>query len=369
MDTPPSVDKTDQSADPDGLPGRIRPSLAVTRDVALIGAVAIWGLWAGSGFLVPLVVALLLFVLIIAVADRAQELVPMPGWVASLLGAAVVMAGLSLVFYILASQATSFVRVTAGYETEIDDAMHRLAALLGNELAAFLRDTIVEIDMGALARSSFGGVTFLFNSFMLIVLYIGFLLAERLAFRHKIAMAAASPLLGAELTMMTDAISVSLQRYVGVKTFVSAVTAGISYAVFRFLGLEFPETWAVLTFALNFIPSIGSIIAVIFPALVALLQFETLTPFIIIVLGCGTIQFVIGNFVDPAMLGRTLNMSTFMVMVALTFWSTLWGVIGAFLSVPVTVCILIVMSHVPGLRPVAILMSQDGRLESGPPRR
>ncbi|MEY8838217.1 AI-2E family transporter, partial [Cribrihabitans sp. XS_ASV171] len=332
-----------------------------------IGAVAIWGLWAGAGFLVPLVVALLLFVLIIAMADRFQELVAMPGWLASLLASVLVLAGLSLVIYILASQATAFLRATAGYESEIDAALGRLAGLVGTELATFLHDTLVNIDMSRLARSTFGGVTVMLNSFLLIVLYIAFLLAERLAFRHKIAKAAASPLLGAELTVMMDTISTSLQRYVGVKSFVSALTAGISYVVFRVLGLEFPETWAVLTFALNFIPSIGSIIAVFFPAVVALLQFDTLTPFVIIVLGCGTIQFMMGNFLDPALLGRSLNMSTFMVMVALTFWSTVWGLIGAFLSVPVTVCILIVMSHVPGMRPVAILMSQDGRLDSGLP--
>ena len=96
--------------------------------------------------------------------------------------------------------------------------------------------------------------------------------------------------------------------------------------------------------------------------MIALVQFETIGPFLVIVLGCGTLQFVIGNFLDPAMLGRSLNMSTFLVILALTFWTTVWGLIGAFLSVPLTVCILIIFSHIPALRPVAVLMSLDGQL-------
>lgn len=152
------------------------------------------------------------------------------------------------------------------------------------------------------------------------------------------------------------------------KTFVSVLTSLISYSVFRWLDLEYAETWAVLTFALNFIPSIGSIVAVVFPAMVSLVQFDTITPFLVIVLFCGTVQFMIGNFLDPALLGRSLNMSTFMVIIALTFWSAVWGVIGAFLSVPLTVCILIVFSHIPALRPLAILMSKDGELLTAAPK-
>ena len=136
---------------------------------------------------------------------------------------------------------------------------------------------------------------------------------------------------------------------------ISALTGLFSYAIFRFLGLEFAETWAVLTFALNFIPSIGSVIAVVFPAVVSLVQFDTIGPFLTIVMGCGLVQFLIGNILDPAMLGRSLNLSTLMVILALTFWSAVWGIIGAFLSVPLTVCILIVLSNVPATRHLALV--------------
>lgn len=339
-----------------------RLKLSVLRDIAIVATLVVLGLYAGARFLIPLTMALLVNVLIMALSDRVVSLTRMPVWLANIAGVTVVLAGLFMIMYILGSQATQFARSINTYENQFDGAVNRITGLVGNDVTTFIRDNLVSIDMSYVARVLLGSATSLLNQFFLISLYVAFLMAERLAFRKKIQLAAGNPQLGSEFASVLDAISYSLQRYVGVKTFISLTTAGISYTVFRVLGLEYAETWAVLTFALNFIPSIGSIIAVLFPALIALVQFETIGPFLIIVLGCGTIQFLIGNFLDPAMLGRSLNMSTFLVILALTFWTTVWGLIGAFLSVPLTVCILIIFSHIPALRPVAILMSLDGRL-------
>ncbi|MES0861448.1 AI-2E family transporter [Ruegeria sp. SCPT10] len=354
------------TSDPNTPTTRRRLSLSAVRDSCIVAALVVLGLYAGATFLIPLTLALLVNVLIIALSDRVIALTRSPVWLANLAGVTVVLAGLFTIMYILGSQATQFARGITTYEAQFDSAINRIAGLVGSDVTTFIRDNLVSIDMSYLARLLLGSATSLLNQFFLISLYVSFLMVERLAFRKKIQLAAGSPETGKELSAMLDAISFSLQRYVGVKTLISLITAGISYSIFRMLGLEYAETWAVLTFALNFIPSIGSIIAVVFPAMIALVQFETIGPFLVVVLGCGTIQFLIGNFLDPAMLGRSLNMSTFLVILALTFWTTVWGLIGAFLSVPLTVCILIVFSHIPALRPVAILMSLDGRLGDDP---
>ncbi len=342
-----------------------RPRLGTVRDTCIIVTLVVLGLYAGSAFLIPLTMALLINVLIIALSDRIIALTRAPIWVANIAGVILVLAGLFVIMYILGSQATQFARTVGTYEAQFDAAVSRIAGLVGSDVTRFIRDNLVSLDMSYIARLLLGSATSLLNQFFLISLYVAFLMAERLAFRKKIRLAAGNPQTGQEFAAMLGAISFSLQRYVGVKTLISLITAGISYSIFRVLGLDYAETWAVLTFALNFIPSIGSIIAVIFPAMIALVQFDSIGPFLVVVLGCGTIQFLIGNFLDPAMLGRSLNMSTFMVILALTFWTTIWGLIGAFLSVPLTVCILIVFSHMPALRPVAILMSLDGRLGDG----
>lgn len=343
-------------------------TLAAVRDVLLIATLLVLGLYAGAGFLMPLALAVLVFVLIIAVSDRIQQISPIPlsTWLANLIGVAVVLSGLFVMVVILGNQAAQFTGTLTGYEASLDSALSRIIELIGTNAANAVRDAFVKIDLNRLAMGALGGARSFLSTFFLICFYVAFLMAERTAINRKILLAAGDKQLGQQVSDITMAISNSLQRYVGVKSFVSLITSLFSYGVFRYLGLEFAETWAVLTFALNFIPSIGSVIAVFFPAVVSLLQFDTAAPFLIIVLGCGTVQFLIGNLLDPAMLGRSLNISTFMVILALTFWSAVWGITGAFLSTPLTVCMLIVFSHIPATRPLAILMSQDGTLNPTP---
>ncbi len=342
--------------------------LAFWRDVFLIATLVVSGLYAGAGFLMPLALAALIFVLITALSDRITGLQiggwHPPRWLGYLLGTTAALLGLFAVTSVLANQASQFARALPQYEAQMDTALGRIAGLLGDEIVSFIRKNFIQIDMSRLAVSAIGGAGSFLSTFFLICLYVMFMIGERSVFGLKIERAARDQKLRDEIHAITNAISLSLQRYVSVKSFVSALTALISYAVFRWLGLEFAETWAVLTFALNFIPSIGSVLAVILPALVALVQFDTASPFLIIAFGCGAVQFLIGNFLDPALTGRSLNLSTFMVILALTFWTAIWGLLGAFMSVPLTVCLLIVFAQIPAMRPVAILMSKDGQLAS-----
>ncbi len=140
----------------------------------------------------------------------------------------------------------------------------------------------------------------------------------------------------------------------------SLLTGAISYAVLKALGVDFAETWALMIFLLNYIPSIGSVLGVLFPALLALVQFDTLWQFLIIsVLLAGT-HIVIGNIIEPNLMGRTLNLSPFVVIASLAFWGMIWGIVGAFLSVPLTTTFVIACSHIRALRWVAILLCANG---------
>ncbi|WP_121063540.1 AI-2E family transporter [Chachezhania antarctica] len=340
--------------------------LRLCRDVLIIGTLAIWGLGSGAGFLVPLVLAVLAFVLIISVSDRIRAIrigpLQVPRWFANLVSLGFVSAGLLSVISILATQASELVSELPKYQGPFDSTLERLARLVGEDLADMFRGLVIDIDTSQFALTAAGGAGAFLSTFFLICIYSGFMMAERRSFNAKIQLAAADRKTGSDISELLEAIAYSMQRYLSIKSFLSLLTAGISYPVFKLIGLDFAETWGVLTFALNFIPTIGSIVAVIFPALMALVQFDTITPFLIVVFGCGTVQFLIGNVLDPTLLGRSLNMSSFMVVLSLMFWTAVWGIPGAFLSVPLTVCILIVFSHIPATRPVAILLSQRGLL-------
>ena len=101
--------------------------------------------------------------------------------------------------------------------------------------------------------------------------------------------------------------------------------------------------------------------AVTFPALIALVQFDTLTPFITLVFGLTTLQAAIGSILEPILMGNTLNMSPFAIILGLAFWGTIWGLVGMFLSVPILVLAMIVCAHIPSWRWIAVLLSKDGK--------
>ncbi len=100
----------------------------------------------------------------------------------------------------------------------------------------------------------------------------------------------------------------------------------------------------------------------LFPGLLALVYFDSLTPFLIIVLGLGTIQFLIGNLLEPRLMGNSLNLSGLVIMLSLSFWGAIWGVTGMLLCVPLTVMVLIICAQFPASRPVAVLLSADGEV-------
>jgi AI-2 transport protein TqsA len=343
-------------------------SLGFWRDLAIILGLTITGLTVGASLLIPFAMATLLFVLLMAMADRITEIefgnAHLPRWVAHLVSFFAVGCGVALILLITDSQAGKVAEAVPRYTERFAQITSSVVSLVGAENATRVEKAIIGIDISRVASGTMSGAGAVLSGAFLIVLYIPFMLLERRPMLKKLPLAFGNDEVGAQISTVIGEISVGLRRYVGIKTVASLVTALCSYLVMKPVGLDFAETWGVLAFMLNFIPTIGSIVGVVLPSVVSLVQFESITPFLVIVIGCGLVQFIVGNILEPAITGRTLNLSPLMVVVALTFWSALWGVAGALLSVPITVCMLIVFSHIRGTRPLAILMSGDGRFNT-----
>jgi AI-2 transport protein TqsA len=158
-------------------------------------------------------------------------------------------------------------------------------------------------------------------------------------------------------------LTTKFRRFMAAQTLISLIT-GLSTTVFLWmLGVDFALLWGALAFLLNFIPNIGSIIAVIPPVLVSWLQFDgdpfvTLTVFF----GLGAIQNLLGNYFAPRMLGRSVALSPLVVFIAMIFWGWLWGLMGFLLSVPLTVAVRIVCENSESLRPFAVLLGDADEL-------
>jgi predicted PurR-regulated permease PerM len=158
-------------------------------------------------------------------------------------------------------------------------------------------------------------------------------------------------------------IDYSLGKYVTLKSAISLVTGALSYFALEIIGVDFAFFWAFLIFLLNFIPNIGSLVATLFPALIAGLQFGDLEQPLLVLVSVGAIQLLVGNFLEPRLMGDSLNISSLVVILGLAFWGALWGIVGMFLSVPIMVMLVIILSQFQSTRGVAILLSDKGDID------
>jgi len=168
----------------------------------------------------------------------------------------------------------------------------------------------------------------------------------------------------ARVRRILQQIGTEIQSYLWMKTLMGLLVTGLSYMVMKAVGVDLAEFWALLIFALSYIPYIGSWLGVVFPTALALVQFETLTPFLITAGLLAIIQFTCGSILEPRIMGKGLNISPLIMLLSLSIWGALWGILGMFLAVPLTVVMMIVCSHFEATRPLAILLSADGTVRT-----
>ena len=160
-----------------------------------------------------------------------------------------------------------------------------------------------------------------------------------------------------ELVAAVDEIAEKVRQYLGVTTLTSLMTGVASGLWALVVGLDLALVWGVLNFLLNYIPVIGNIVGIVPPSLYALIQFQTLTWPLIVFVGFAVIQIVISNFVYPTLQGRSLSLSPVAILVALTFWSWVWGIAGALIAVPLTAALVIICEHFRSTAWIAKLLS------------
>lgn len=194
-------------------------------------------------------------------------------------------------------------------------------------------------------------------SFFLVLLYVIFLLLEQQIFQQKIRQIFNERTEYVKFLAIVKKVDESIHSYVTIKTGLCFLGGVLSYVVLLILQVDFAFLWAFLIFLFNFIPIIGAFIGVLFPSLIAVLQFGTWLEPVLVISLLTAIQLVIGNFVEPKILGTKLNLSPLVVIISLSFWGALWGVAGMFLCVPITVMLMIVFAQIKETRNIAILLS------------
>jgi len=202
--------------------------------------------------------------------------------------------------------------------------------------------------------------TDILTTVFLVVLIFIFILAEATQFERKFRLIG-----GRERLIHSAKIVSEIQHYLAIKTLISAAT-GLTVGVALWaMGIDFALLWGLLAFAFNYIPNVGSILAAIPGILVALLQLGPGAAALTLVVYLA-VNALFGNFLDPMLMGRQFGISTLVVIIGLVFWGWVWGPIGMFLSVPLTVALKIGLENSTDFRWVAMLMSSNG-IESPPP--
>ncbi|MGM0576722.1 MAG: AI-2E family transporter [Myxococcota bacterium] len=196
---------------------------------------------------------------------------------------------------------------------------------------------------------------------LLVLVLVVFMLVEAPALRRKSAELFEAP----HTRMVLHSAAKKVQSYVRMKTLVSATTGFLTGVVTWSMGLDFALIWGVIAFQLNFIPNIGSVIAVIPPTLLAFIQFEGASGGLAVLLVLASIQGTIGYIIEPRLMGRSLHLSPLVILISLLFWGWFWGVLGVVLAVPLTAVIKIACEDVEPLRPVAVVLG-DGRKDLPP---
>jgi len=203
-------------------------------------------------------------------------------------------------------------------------------------------------------------VSSLFGDAFLVIIYLVFILLEEPIFPRKIRAIYDSPERLDNALNMLEKIDKSTSNYMAIKSLMSLLTGTLSFFVLLLIGIDAPFFWAFLIFLLNYIPAIGSLIATLFPTIFAMLQFGDITHPVLVVTIVGAIQVLIGNLLEPRIMGNSLNISTLVVFITLAVWGAIWGVIGMLLSVIITAIMILVMSEIPSTRAIAILLSKKG---------
>jgi len=322
----------------------------------------------GEHFFVPLVMAVLAVYLVDIVSRLIRRVRiadhPVPAVLSVILAFGIIFGlGFALI-EIVAQNAFHVAAAAPKYQARLQQLQGEIFSRVGIEEPPELRQLVKTVDLRSVFTAVAKAVAGVLEDVTLVLIYGLFIMLERRFFPIKVQALFPDPERRKNAIRIMRRIDRDIHTYLGVKTAVSFTSAVLAYILMRIVGLDFAEFWALLIFILHFIPTIGVIVATLLPTLLAAVQFDNLGQFLIIGIGITAIAQLMGNVVEPNVMGESLNLSPLTVIIALIIWGSLWGIVGAFLCVPLTVILVIVLSNFDSTRWVSILLSKTGEIRS-----
>ena len=306
--------------------------------------------------LIPFILAVFLsFIIDPALTFLTKCRCPRPG--ATVLVLALMFVSLYLFGVLAYSGGKALVAELPKYQGRLADLSRFLEQGLGPfkvDLSAALQSLDIN-KAGAFILKSIGPFVGLIGKLLLVFLFLVVIVAGRGRFGLKLAGALGEARAGQARAILAS-IDAQVRKYLVIKTAISIANGVMVWIVLLCFGVDFAALFGLVAFLLNYIPNIGSFMATLLRVGFAFFQFGTFwTPFWVLVVTNG-LDLVLGNVIEPRIMGKGLGLSPLLVFFSLVFWGWLWGIPGMILSVPLTAVIKIVCQNVPALRPLAVLM-------------
>ncbi|MFC3908516.1 AI-2E family transporter [Legionella dresdenensis] len=335
------------------------------------GVVLVWIigylLFVGRSMLIPIVIAIFIWHLLNTI-DASVHKIPwvgkrLNGSLGMIFALLVVVVFVRVLISIIGDNVNEVIAASSRYQENLMAIFDKVDNYFHIKILANFDSFLKSLSVQNILVNIYAVFTSITGSAVLITLYVVFLFVEQHYFRQKLNALFPQAEHRELVNNIINHIVKDTQTYLGIKSLLSLVTAISSWIIMKFVGLDFAEFWALLIFFLNYIPNIGAIIATAFPALLALIQFDGWLPFFVVTSGIVTVQFIAGNLIEPRFLSKSLNLSPLVILFALALWGAIWGILGMFLSVPITVMMMIVFAHFDKTKPIAIMLSQDGYIQ------
>lgn len=327
-------------------------------------------LYVGREIFAPFAIAVFLWLVMQSFAKRIDDtLVVVPSWLSTILGIVLVLAGFGLVVVFLTQGLEDISGKSKLYETRINELIEQIYSLVGLSDAPTL-SALLFGEAGQRFFSSLGSATTsLLENLILVLIYVGFLFLAASNWPTKLDAIFSDADAREKVRSVGADARRGIESYLWTQTIISVIITVLTYITLQVLGVENALLLSVLVFILNYIPTVGSIIAAFVPFLFAIAQpgwpsYMPENSYInagIVFVAVSFWQFSIGNFVQPRMMGDTLNLSTLVVLLSLAVWGALWGIPGMFLSAPLTVILMVLFNQFASTRWIAVLLSADGK--------
>jgi predicted PurR-regulated permease PerM len=330
----------------------------------VIAAIAVfWTLYVTRHLVAPFALAVFFWLTIDAFARWIDGLSKrIPYWFALTIAVLVTIAALTGLIVVVADTVNDIVDESPRYGARIGELFAWIGSVTGQDVSfAALNE---RFSLTARLNGVIGGfastIQGVLSDFMLIAIYVVFLFVAQASFPAKMDNLFPDEMRRARARHVGTSIRASIEKYISVQTLISLIQTVISYVAMVALGLDNALFWALVIFILNYIPIVGGFAAVALPVLFALVQFDGFGKVAILGGLLFGAQFVVANTIQPKMMGDSMNMSALVVVLSLTIWGALWGGVGAFLSAPLTVIMMIILGQFPTTRWIAVLLSADG---------